>query len=72
MNDLRMAKDIHKKFGTIPLKTYPTCGILRYRIWYKYFKGMKRVYPLDYVVYDKAKAEQFLNEKVNENEKRVL
>lgn len=63
MNDLRMAKDIHKKFGTIPLKTYPTCGILRYRIWYKYFKGMKRGYPLDYVVYDKAKAEQFLNEK---------
>ncbi len=63
MNDLRMAKDIHKKFGTIPLKTYPTCGILKYRVWYKYFKKMKRVYPLDYVVYDKEKAENFLNEK---------
>lgn len=63
MNDLRMAKDVHKKFGTIPLKTYPTCGMLKYRIWYKYFKKMERVFPLDYVIYDKAKAEAFLHEK---------
>jgi N-acetyl sugar amidotransferase len=63
MNDLRMYKDIHKKFGKRPLKTYPTCGILKYRLLYKYVYGMKRFYPLDYVVYDKAKAEEFLHEK---------
>lgn len=63
MNDLYMAKDIHKKFGKIPLRTFPTCGILKYRIWYKYFKKMERVYPLDYVVYDKTQAESFLHEK---------
>lgn len=63
MNDLRMYKDIHHKFGQRELKTYPTCGILKYRILYKYVYGMKRFYPLDYVVYDKAKAEKFLHEK---------
>lgn len=62
MNDLRMYKDIHKRFGKRPLKTYPKCGILKYRLYYKYILGMKRFYPLDYVVYDKAKAEQFLHE----------
>lgn len=63
MNDLRMAKDIHRQFGTVPLKTFPLCGMLRYRIVYRYLCGMKRVYPLDYVAYDKEKAEQLLHEK---------
>ena len=63
MNDLRMAKDIHRKFGQRELKTYPTCGILKYKIIYKLFYGMTRVYPLDYVVYDKGKAEDLLHEK---------
>ena len=63
MNDLTLYKDIHKKFGNIPLKTYPTCSMLKYRIIYHYIYGMKRIYPLDYVVYDKAKAEEFLHEK---------
>lgn len=63
MNDLRMAKDIHKRFGKQKLSTYPMCGMLRYKIFYRYFKGMKRVYPLDYIVYNKAEAEQLLHDK---------
>jgi len=63
MNDLMMAMDIHKKFGTRPLKTYPTCHLLKYKIWYEKFHGMKRVFPLDYVIYDKAKALELLHEK---------
>lgn len=63
INDIRMYKDIHKKFGRIPMKTYPWCGMFTYRIFYHYFLGMRRFYPLDYVVYDKPKAEQFLHEK---------
>ena len=62
MNDLRMYKDIHKKFGKREMKTYPTCGMLKYRLLYRYVFGMKRFYPLDYVVYDKAEAEKFLHE----------
>lgn len=63
MNDIVMMKDIHKKYGKVALKTYPMCGMLKYRILYRYFYGMKRVYPLDYVVYDKAKAMELLHEK---------
>lgn len=63
MNDLTLAMDIHKKFGTLPLKTYPTCHLLKYKLWYEGVLGMKRIYPLDYVVYDKAKAMKLLHEK---------
>lgn len=63
MNDLRMAKDIHNKFGKRELKTYPMCGMLTYKIWYRYFKGMRRAYPLDYIVYNKTDAENLLHEK---------
>lgn len=63
LNDLRMMRDIHKKFGKIPLKTYPQCSMFKYRIFYHYFGGMRRFYPLDYVVYDKAEAEKFLHDK---------
>lgn len=61
LNDLRMYKDIHNRFGKRQLKTYPSCGIFKYRLLYHYVYGMRRFYPLDYVVYDKAKAEEFLN-----------
>ena len=63
LNDLRMAKDIHKKYGKRPLTTFPTCGMLKYRILYRYFYGMKRVYTLDYVVYNKSEVEKMLHEK---------
>jgi N-acetyl sugar amidotransferase len=63
MNDLKMYKDIHKKFGKRELKTYPMCGIFKYNLYYKYILGMRRIYPLDYVVYDKAEAEHFLHER---------
>lgn len=62
MNDLTMMKDIHKRFGKVPLRTFPMCGMMKYRITYRYINGMRRVYPLDYVVYDKEQAQQFLHE----------
>ena len=63
LNDLRLAKDIHKKFGKRELKTFPVCDILKYKIYYERILGMKRVKPLNYVVYDKSKAEDLLHEK---------
>jgi hypothetical protein len=56
-------KDIHKKFGKVKLETFPTCGMFKYRIYYAYIKGMKRVAPLDYICYDKQVAEKELHEK---------
>ncbi|MCD4679410.1 MAG: 7-cyano-7-deazaguanine synthase, partial [Bacteroidales bacterium] len=33
LNDIRMIKDIHKRFGKLPLKTFPLCGMFKYRIF---------------------------------------
>lgn len=63
LNDLRQLKDIHKRFGSIPLKTLPLCGMFKYRLYYRYFKGMKVVKPLDLIPYKKADAISTLNEK---------
>ena len=63
INDLKFMKDIHKKFGNLKkLSTFPTCGMIKYRLYYPYIKGMKRFYPLDYVTYEKHDVENFLHE----------
>lgn len=61
-NDLRLIKDIHKKFGTRELKTFPMCSMVKYRLYYPIFKGIKRVAPLDMIEYDKEKVKLFLAE----------
>jgi N-acetyl sugar amidotransferase len=55
-SDLRQLKDIHQKFGTIPLKTFPLSGIFTYKIYYRFFKGLQVVKPLNYVPYIKESA----------------
>lgn len=59
-NDLTFIKDIHKKFGTVPLKTFPMCSMLKYRGYYTGIRGMKRIAPLNLVKYDKEKVKRFL------------
>lgn len=59
-NDLRLIKDIHRRFGTGKLKTFPMCSMIKYRLYYPIVKGMKRVAPLDMVEYDKEKVKTFL------------
>lgn len=63
-NDLTLIKDIHKRFGKRPLKKFPLCGLLTYRIYYPIFKGMKRVAPLNYIPYEKDAVKALLTEKL--------
>lgn len=63
LNDLKLIKDIHKRFGKVKLKTMPMCSMFKYRIYYQYIKGMKRIAPLDLINYDKDLAERELKEK---------
>ena len=63
VNDIVMIKDIHNRFGKIPLKTFPLCGMLKNRIYYRGFKGMKVVKPLDYVPYEQEPALKLLEER---------
>lgn len=62
-NDLRFIKDVHRRFGTVKLKNFPLCSMVKYRLYYPIFKGMKRVAPLDMVEYDKEKVKAFLHER---------
>lgn len=54
--DLRQIKDIHRKFGTVPLNTFPMSDIFTFKIYYRYVKGMEVVKPLNYVPYIKEEA----------------
>lgn len=61
--DKILVHDIHKKFGTRPLKTFPIVDIISYKIFYRYVLGMKVFKPLNYVPYIKKEAEKLLSDK---------
>lgn len=63
LNDIKFIKAVHRRFGKVKLKTFPLCGMFKYRIYYQFIRGMKRVAPLDYLPYDKVRVEQLLYEK---------
>jgi N-acetyl sugar amidotransferase len=62
-SDLRQLKDIHSKFGSRPLKTFPLTDIFTFKLYYRYAKGVKVVKPLNSVPYVKEDAMQLLVER---------
>lgn len=62
-SDLRQIRDIHRKFGTKPLKTFPTADIFKFKLYYRYIKGVRVVKPLDHIHYVKEEAIQELADK---------
>lgn len=62
-SDLRQLKDIHRQFGREELKSFPLAGILKYRLYYRFIKGVRVVKPLNYVPYHKEEAMDELVEK---------
>lgn len=62
-SDSIQLKDIHNKFGSKQLKSYPVTNILWHKFYLPYFKGIKLIRPLDYMPYDKKEAMQLLEEK---------
>lgn len=53
-------KAIHKKFGYIPLKSFPTISFFKYFFWYPFVRKMIVVRPLNYIDYNKGEAEKTL------------
>jgi N-acetyl sugar amidotransferase len=62
-SDLRQLKDIHRRFGTRPLKTFPLASIFKYKLYYRYVHGVQVLRPLNYVPYIKEDAMTFLVER---------
>jgi len=55
-----IALDIHGQFGTRPLKTFPITDIFKYRLYYRFVKGMQVIKPLNNFPYIKEEAMQEL------------
>lgn len=60
--DMAQIKDIHSRFGTIPLKNYPLSPILRHKFYLRYIRGIKVVKPMNYFPYIKKDAVKLLTE----------
>ncbi|PWT72750.1 MAG: N-acetyl sugar amidotransferase [Bacteroidetes bacterium] len=63
-NDYVNLKNIHDKFGKVPLKTYPLFG-LREKYVYEIGKGIQTFQPLNLVDFNKDKAKQVIAENLN-------
>ncbi|ECC3873195.1 N-acetyl sugar amidotransferase [Salmonella enterica] len=61
--DTLLFNDIHKKFGTRQLKSFPLVDILVYKLFYQKILGMKVHHPLNLVPFNKKNAENELKEK---------
>ncbi|HEX6739948.1 MAG TPA: N-acetyl sugar amidotransferase [Vicinamibacteria bacterium] len=58
-NDLINLKAIHRAYGTVPLRTFPTLGLLR-QLYYTRLRRIRLVNVLDYVPYVKEEAKRTL------------
>ena len=61
--DKTLIMDIHKRFGSRLLKTFPVVDILLYKIYYRYVLGMRVFKPLNLVPYVKDEAEKLLQQR---------
>jgi N-acetyl sugar amidotransferase len=58
-NDLRNLEAIHKRYGTVKLKTYPTMGLFMW-LCFSFFTGIQTIPLLNYVDYNKKEAKKLL------------
>jgi len=62
--DEKYLKSIHKLFGTKKLKTFPTFGFLK-EMYYKFIKGIKIIYLLNYIPYSKKEAMKVIEKELD-------
>jgi hypothetical protein len=55
-SDSVQLKDIHSKFGSKSLISFPITSIFNHKIWLPYIKKIKVVSPLNYIDYNKSNA----------------
>lgn len=60
--DMAQLRDIHRRFGTIPLRTYPFSSILFHKVYLRYIRGVQVVKPLNLLPYTKEHASKTLAE----------
>lgn len=63
-SDPKHVKAVHKRFGSVPLKTYPTMGLFGRQIWYGGFHAIRTLHFLDLMPYVKADAKRSITEEL--------
>lgn len=59
-SDLVHIRDIIKKFGTVPMKSYPFSSVYKHKLYQRYIKGLKVIKPLNFMPYTKKLATDLL------------
>ncbi len=62
--DMRYLKSIHRQFGKKPLRNFPSFGLLK-ECWYKFFRGIRMVYLLNYISFSKSHAKAILEKELH-------
>ncbi len=62
--DKRLLKAIHKKYGTVKMKTFPAFDIKK-ELYFKIVKGIKIIYILNYVPFSKGEAMELLKRELD-------
>ena len=60
--DMKHNRDIIRRFGTVPMKTYPFTNIFKRKVVMPYIHGVRVVKLLNYIPYIKKDAEKLLQE----------
>ncbi len=60
--DMAQIRDIHRRFGTIPLRRYPLSPILKHKVYLRYVKGVRVIKLLNYIPYIKKDAVRLLSD----------
>lgn len=63
-SDSTQMRDIHQKFGTIPLQRFPFTSIIKHKFYLPYIKGIKVEKPLNYIPYFKEDAISTLSKEI--------
>lgn len=61
--DLRHLLAIHKRFGTRPLRKFPTLSFWERYVYYPFIRKIREIRPLNYVPYNREDAKKLLTEK---------
>jgi N-acetyl sugar amidotransferase len=61
--DLLNLKSIHNKYGSIPLRKFPTMGYSKW-FYYVFINGIKDIYPLNYIKYNPNSVKKILQNEV--------
>lgn len=62
--DGKYISDIHKRFGKMPMKTFPNMTFSRFLFW-TIFARIKKIRPLWYIKYSKSEAQELLKKEYN-------